>query len=458
MAVSYECRQTLPAFTFSYPPDWRLDTSQVAPNQGRLVLATEDGGAELVISWGPATTLPAVLQQVLAPYPRHQLGPNQRSTVNWISWQEAQAQVWKDVRAAHGDQVAVRHASRSGASWSIVTRVAAAQATRRRSALELILKSFAFMPGATPPEPGWRHHRYMANAVEFAFNQPGHLDVVPEVRGEDGTCRLEFPGGGSFIAAWGPALDGARYLDALYHGYREHALVLERPGLRLRSGTWSELSFDGLRAPVSGWDAGGAQQERGRFRHGSNAGLGWVIGYLLPHATLGALQPWADRMLASMRILGLQDAPQDEVGEGRGLMLELGTELGLVSAPRASLEWVSLADRITQELPVMRVLLAYEGVLLPHLAVRAHPEMAPYGYRIRLGGQTLLERDLLKGDHEPLAQILEELRAETPRLDGILTPRIARPELIQQLFPRSPNAYEKLRALRPELALPALPS
>lgn len=452
MAVSYECRATLPAFTIAYPPDWRLTTEQAVPNQGRIVLDTE--GAQVIVGWGPATTLQNLLTEALEGAVRHEVGPAQRATVNWISWQEIPVQVWKEARAAQPDKLAIRLTQRNGASWHVIYRLAAAQAIRRKPALDAILRSLSFLSGQAVPEPSWRHHRYMANAVEFAFNHPSRYDVLPEVQGEEGTCMVQLPDEGRFFIKWGPQLDAVRYLEQGRMQYREFAMLLERPDLRLRNGTWNEVVFDGLRMPISGWGDGRPAYERGRYRHGENGGLTWLMGYSLPHSVLGAVQPLADRMLASMRILGLQDALPEETAEARGVQLELGAELALCFAPRATHEPVAIAERLVQEIPLLRVLLAYEGHLLPHLPVKEHPGAPLFGWRIRLGSQCLVERDVLKGDFEPLGQILEDLRLEAPKLDGMLTPRLSRPELVQQLFPRAPNAYEKLRGLRPELQLP----
>jgi hypothetical protein len=99
--------------------------------------------------------------------------------------------------------------------------------------------------------------------------------------------------------------------------------------------------------------------------------------------------------------------------------------------------------------------MAYEGLLLPHLTVAQGSGAPLFGWRLRAGSQCLIERDLGKGALDPLVQVVEVMRGETARLDALLTPRLARPELVQQLFPRSPHAYERLRALRPELNLPA---
>ena len=454
--LSYECRTTLPCFAVEYPSDWLLDTSRAFPNQGAVELTTEDLGASVTIEWGPSLSPQGELENASVRYSRHELVHQQRVSSEGIAWSEVVYQGWRDSRTPTPDRVCARFTQRSGTIWRVSYRLNGATGARRRPAVEGILKRFHFLNGLEAVDAPWRHTRYMASVQEFAFNHPSAWDVVPEVTGETGACTVTLPEGGSFQVAWGRPQTMADFIQKARLEYRDFVPVLERPGLVLRSGAWDELVFDATRAPADAWQATRPQTERGRFRFGMAGGLPWVVGYQLPHDRLAEVAPCFDRMLASMRILGTQDLGHlGESPEPRGLQLELGLELALCLSLKQSLEPLPFADRLAQELHLLRVTLAYEGLLVPHLALCQGPEAPVFGWRLRAGNQILVERDLGKGALDPLILVIEAIRAETPRLDALLTPRLARPELVQQLFPRSPHAYERLRALRPELNLPA---
>lgn len=328
--------------------------------------------------------------------------------------------------------------------------------SRRRPAVEAILKRFKFLPSKPPNEGAWRHHRYMADALEFAFNHPAAWDVVPYVQGGAGTCSVELPDGGTFLAQWGPQVPADRFLDQQRMKYREFNVLLQRPGLALKNGTWDEVIVDGKIAPSSDWSGEEARYERGRYRFGTLSGMAWILGYTVSHDKLAALQPSLDRMLASMRILGMAPQSPGEVPPAKGLCLDIGLEMAASLAARPVFEATPFIDRLSDELQVLRTLLALEGLLLPPLTVRPHPELPAFGYRVGSGHQSFCERDFGKDDIDPLTRLLEELRTEAGKLDSLFTPRLARPDLVAQLFPRAPNAYEKLRSLRPELQLPPL--
>lgn len=454
--LSYECRSTLPCFAIEYPSDWLLDTSRATPNQGAVELSSEDLGGVITIEWGPALSPQAELENASQRYARHELIQQQRVSFEGIAWSEVVYHGWKDARTPQPDRLCARYTQRAGLIWRVAYRLNGATGARRRPAAEGILKRFHFLNGVDAQAPAWRHHRYMASVQEFAFNHPSDWNVVPDVTGDAGTCTVTLPEGGTFQVAWGRPQTMAEFQQKARLEYRELVPLLERPGLALRSGTWDELIFDATRSVGDAWSDARPQKERGRYRFGMVGGLPWVIGYQLPHERLAEIAPSFDRMLASMRILGTQDIGHlPEPSEARGLQLELGLELALCLSLRQNLEPVGFADRLAQELHLLRVLMAYEGLLVPHLTFGQGPEVAAFGWRLRAGSQTLAEQDLGKGSLDPLVQVVEALRKETPRLDSLLTPRLARPELVQQLFPRAPHAYERLRALRPELNLPA---
>ncbi len=454
--LSYECRSTLPCFAIEYPSDWLLETSHATPNQGAVELSTEDLGGSVTIEWGPSLSPHGELENAAARYARHEVVQQQRVTSEGIAWSEVVYHGWKDARTPQPDRLCARFTQRAGIIWRVAYRLNGAAGARRRPAAEGILKRFHFLNGLDAHEPAWRHHRYMASVQEFAFNHPSTWDVVPDVNGATGSCVVTLPEGGVFQVAWGQPQSLGEFSQRARLDYRNFVPLLERPGLILRSGTWDELVFDGTSVSGDAWSGERPRTERGRYRFGMVGGLPWVIGYRIPHERLAEVAPSFDRMLASMRILGTQElAPFPEPPESRGLQLELGLELALCPSLRQNLEPVPFADRLAQELHLLRVLMAYEGLLLPHMGISQGPEAPVFGWRLRAGTQTLAERDLGKGALDPLVQLVEALRGETPRLDALLTPRLARPELVQQLFPRSPNAYERLRSLRPELNLPA---
>lgn len=452
--LTYECHATLPGFSVEYPPDWRVDAAMVAPNQGRLVLALEDQSASVVVEWGPALTPQSILDEAERHFTRHEILSRQRVASEGIVWSELVYQGWKEAREPQPDRVCARLTQRSALIWRIGYRLNGAMGSRRRPAVEAILKRFKFLPSRPPNESAWRHHRYMADTLEFAFNHPSAWDVVPAVQGGAGTCTVDLPGGGRFLAQWGPQLPADRFLDQQRMAYREFSVLLQRPGMAFKSGTWDEVFFEGRIAPASDWSGEAARVERGRYRFGVLNGMAWILGYTVGLDQLAAFQPSLDRMLASMRILGLAPAPGEGVPPAKGLTLDLGVELAAVLPARAAFDATAFADRLGEELQVLRPLLAYEGLLLPPLSVRLNPELPAFGYRIGSAHQAFCERDLGKDDIDPLTRLLEELRCEAPRLDALFTPRLARPDLVAQLFPRAPNAYEKLRSLRPELQLP----
>lgn len=455
--LSYECHATLPGFAVEYPPEWRVDASMVAPNEGRLVLSLEDQSASVVIEWGPGLTPQAILDEAASRFTRHEILSKQRVASEGILWSELIYQGWKDARDPLPDRVCARLTQRSATIWRIGYRLGGAMGSRRRPAVEAILKRFKFLPSRPPNEGAWRHHRYMADTLEFAFNHPAAWDVVPAVQGGAGTCTVELPGGGVFIAQWGPQLPADRFLDQQRMKYREFNVLMERPGLVLKSGTWDEVIVEGKIAPSSDWSGEVARFERGRYRFGVLSGMAWILGYTVSHDQLVALQPSLDRMLASMRILGMAaQVPGEPLPPAKGLVLEVGQELAASLPARTPFEATGYVERLTEELHLLRTLLAYEGLLLPPLSVRAHPDLAAFAYRVVSANQTFLERDLGKDDIDPLTRLVEELRTEAGRLDALFTPRLARPDLVAQLFPRTPNAYEKLRSLRPELQLPPL--
>ncbi|MNR81268.1 hypothetical protein D3C86_265730 [compost metagenome] len=454
--LSYECRATLPCFAIEYPSDWLLDTSRAKPNQGAIELSSEDLGGVVTIEWGPALSPQGELENASQRYSRHEVVQQQRVSFEGIAWSEVVYHGWKDARTPQPDRLCARFTQRAGMIWRVAYRLNGAAGARRRPAAEGILKRFHFLKGVDAHEAHWRHHRYMASVQEFAFNHPSDWNVVPEVSGETGACTVTPPAGGSFQVSWGRPQTMAEFMQKERLDFREFTPLLERPGLVLRSGTWDELVFDGTRVSGDAWSEERPKKVRGRYRFGMAGGMAWVIGYRLPHEQLAEVSPSFDRMLASMRILGTQElAHLPEMPEGRGLQLELGMELALCTSLRQNLEPVAFGDRLAQELHLLRVLMAYEGLLVPHLTIVQSPDAPVFGWRLRAGSQNLVERDLGKGGLDPLVQVLEGMRNETPRLDGLLTPRLARPELVQQLFPRSPHAYERLRALRPELNLPA---
>lgn len=454
--LSYECRTAYPCFAVAYPSDWLLDTSRAFPNQGSVELSTEDLSASVTVEWGPSLSPQAELELAGSRYNRHEVLQQQRLNLEGAAWSEVVYQGWKDQRTPTPDRVCARFTQRSGTIWRVSYRLGSAGGSRRRPAAESILNHFRFLNGLEPLDTAWRHHRYMASAQEFAFNHPAEWDVVPAVSGDRGSCSVTLPEGGVFQVSWGHPQTMEEFLKQARLDYREVVPLLERPGLALRSGVWDEVVFDGTRASADAWSAARPEIERGRFRFGKVGGQSWVMGYRLPHARLAEIAPSFDRMLASMRILGMQDAATGDSPEPRGLQLELGSELALCLSLRQSLEPVAFADRLAQEIHLLRVTLAYEGLLVPHMALCQGPHAPAFGWRLRAGNQVLIERDLAKGALDPMVLIIEALRSETPRLDALLTPRLARPELVQQLFPRSPNAYERLRALRPELNLPAI--
>lgn len=455
--LTYECHTTLPSFSIEYPPDWRVETGMVAPNQGRVVLSLADQSASVVIEWGPGLTPQAIMDEADRTFARHEILTKQRVATEGVIWSELVYQGWKDGRDPQPDRVCVRLAQRSATIWRIGYRLGGAMGSRRRPAVEAILKRFKFLGSRPPNEGAWRPHRYMADALEFAFNHPAAWDVVPTVQAGTGTCSVELPGGGIFMAQWGPQLPADRFLDQQRMKYREFDVRLQRPGLRLKNGTWDEVVFDGKIAPSSEWSGEGARFERGRYRFGVQSGMAWILGYTVSQDKLAALQPSLDRMLASMRILGMNvPAPGEVPPPSRGLHLDLGIELAASLPAKAVFEESAFSERLAEEMHLLRTVLAYEGLLLPPLSVRSHPELPPYGYRIGSAQQTLCERDLGKDDIDPMTRLLEELRTEAGRLDALFTPHLARPELVAQLFPRVPNAYEKLRSLRPELQLPPL--
>ncbi len=454
--LSYECHATLPCFAIEYPSDWLLDTSRATPNQGSLELTTDDLGASITIEWGPALSPHGELEHAASRYARHEVVQQQRVSTEGIAWSEVVYQGWKDARSPQPDRLCARFTQRAGIIWRVSYRLNGATGVRRRPAAEGILKRFHFLNGIDAQSPSWRHHRYMASVQEFAFNHPSDWNVVPDVDGATGDCKVSLPEGGTFRAAWGRPQTMAEFMQKTRLEYRDFVPLLERPGLALRTGTWDELVFDGTRVSGDAWSGERRQTERGRYRFGMVGGLPWVIGYLLPHDRLAEFAPSFDRMLASMRILGTQEIAQlADAPEPRGLQLELGLELALCLTLKQTMEPMAFADRLAQELHLLRVLMAYDGLLLPHVVICQGPDAPVFGWRLRAGNQVLVERDLGKGALDPLAQVVEAMRNETTRLDALLTPRLARPELVQQLFPRSPNAYERLRALRPELNLPA---
>lgn len=454
--LSYECHATLPCFAIEYPSDWLLDASRATPNQGSIVLSTDDLGGSITIEWGPALSPQGELEHAASRYARHEVTQQQRVSTEGIAWSEVVYQGWKDARTPQPDRVCARFTQRAGTIWRVSYRLNGAAGARRRPAAEGILKRFHFLNGRDAQSASWRHHRYMASVQEFAFNHPSDWNVVPSVEGTTGDCTVSLPEGGTFQVAWGRPQTMAEFAQKTRRDYHDFVPLLERPGLALRTGTWDELVFDGTRVSGDAWSGERRQTERGRYRFGMIGGLPWVIGYLLPLERLAEFAPSFDRMLASMRILGTQDIAHLADGpEPRGLQLELGLELALCLSLKQTLEPVAFADRLAQEVHLLRVLMAYEGLLLPHLTICQGPDAPVFGWRLRAGTQTLVERDLGKGALDPLVQVVEAIRNETARLDGLLTPRLARPELVQQLFPRSPHAYERLRALRPELNLPA---
>jgi hypothetical protein len=459
--LSYECRATLPCFALEYPSEWLLDASRATPNQGCVELATEDLGGVITIEWGPALSPQGELENASLRYARHEMLQQQRVSSEGIAWSEVVYQGWKDARTSQPDRLCARFTHRAGLIWRVAYRLNGASGARRRPAAEGIMKRFRFMNGVEALDPAWRHHRYMASVQEFAFNHPGDWHVVPEVEGETGSCTISLPAGGVFHVNWGQPHGGqpqsmAEFVRQARLDYHDFAVLMERPALHLRSGTWDELVFDATLTPANSWSDERPKKERGRYRFGLAGGIPWVMGYRLPQARLAEVAPSFDRMLASMRILGMQEsAPPSEGTEPRGLQLELGAELALCPSLNQTLEPVSFGDRLAQELHLLRVLMAYEGLLLPHLTVAQGSGAPLFGWRLRAGSQCLIERDLGKGALDPLVQVVEVMRGETARLDALLTPRLARPELVQQLFPRSPHAYERLRALRPELNLPA---
>lgn len=453
--LSYECRQTLPCFSIEYPSDWLLEASRAAPNQGAVELTSEDLGGRVTIEWGPALSPQGELEGAAARYARHEVLQQQRVSQDGVAWSEVVYHGWKDARSPQPDRLCARYTQRAGTIWRVSYRLDGASGSRRRPAAEGILKRFRFLTGVEANEPAWRHHRYMASVQEFAFHHPSDWDVVPAVEGQAGTCTVTPPEGGSFQVEWGRSLTMADFLQQARVEYRELAPLLERPGLMLRSGTWDEVIFDGTRASADAWGGERPETERARFRIGMAGGLPWIMGYRIPHERLAEIGPSFDRMLASLRILGTQELPPLPEGqESRGLQLELGLEMALCLTLKQNLEPMPFAERLLQELHLLRVLMAYEGLLLPHIAITQGPEAPLFGWRLRAGSQILSEHDLGKGAFEPLALVVEAMRAETARLDALLTPRLARPELVQQLFPRSPHAYERLRARRPELNLP----
>lgn len=455
--LTYECNATLPGFSVEYPPDWRVDASMVEPNQGRLVLSLEDQSATVVVEWGPALTPQSILEEAERQFVRHEILTKQRVATEGILWSELVYQGWKDARAAQPDRVCARLSQRSTTFWRIGYHLNGALGSRRRPAVEAILKRFKFLPPKPPNEGAWRHHRYMADSLEFAFNHPSAWDVVPAVQGGAGTCTVDLPGGGSFLVQWGPQLPADRFLDQHRMKYREFTVLLQRPDLALKNGTWNEVFFDGKIAPSSDWSGEVARMERGRYRFGILNGMAWILGYTVSHEKLAALQPSLDRMLASMRILGMApQVPGDGVAPPKGLSLDVGIEMAVSLPAKPGFEATGFVDRLTEELPLLRTLLAYEGVLLPPMSVRVNPELTAFGYRIGSASQAFVERDLGKDDIDPMTRLLEELRSEASKLDALFTPRLARPDLVAQLFPRAPNAYEKLRSLRPELQLPPL--
>lgn len=455
--LTYECHATLPGFSIDYPPDWRVDASMVAPNQGALTLSLADQSASVVIEWGPGLTPQAIMDEAASGFARHEILSRQRLATEGIIWSELVYQGWKDGRDPQPDRVCARLTQRSATIWRIGYRLGGSMGSRRRPAVEAILKRFKFLPSRPTNEGAWRHHRYMADTVEFAFNHPAAWDVVPAVQTGAGTCTVELPGGGRFLAQWAPQLPADRFLDQERMKYREFDVLLQRPNLQLRNGTWDEAVFDGKIAPSSEWSGEGERRERGRYRFGILSGMAWILGYTVSHDRLAALQPSLDRMLASMRILGMNaGAPGEVPPASKGLHLEIGLEMAACLPARTAFEATAFGDRLSEEMHLLRTLLAYEGLLLPPLTVRSHPELPAFGYRIGSAQQTVCERDLGKDDIDPLTRLLEELRTEASRLDALFTPRLARPELVAQLFPRAPNAYEKLRSLRPELQLPPL--
>lgn len=456
--LSYECHASLPPFGLSYPADWLLDESRARPNRGSVEITAEDYGGTVTVEWGPDLSPHGELELAASRFSRHEVVQQQRVMSEGVAWSELVYHAWPDAKAQAPDRCFARFTQRSGLIWRVAYRLMGATGARRRPAAEAIAQHFHFLPTATPaPDVAWRHHRFMAGSQEFAFNHPAAWEVVPEVQGEVGSCSVTSPEGGVFQVRWGRAETAESLAQRLRQEYREVSFLLDRPGLLLPSGTWAERVFDGTRQTTDAWGSEQPQPERGRLRFGRTGGVDWVLGYRLPHATLAEEAPAFERMLASMRILGTQElARLPEPPEPRGIQLELGLELALALTLRQGLQPVGLFERLTPELQVLRTMMAHEGYLLPHLAVVAHPEAPLFGYRLRAGGQGLLERDLSKSEFEPLVQILEELRHETPRLDALLTPRLARPERVQELFPRAPKAYEHLRALRPELNLPPL--
>ncbi|GEM_PF-4370176 len=457
--LSYECRATLPCFSIEYPSDWLLDNSHAKPNQGYIELSTEDLGGSVTIEWGPALSPQGELDNLASRYSRHEILQHQRVSCEGIAWSEVIYQAWKDARTPQPDRLCARFTQRGGTIWRIAYRLNGTAGARRRPTAENILRRFHFLNGQNPSEPAWRHHRYMASVQEFAFNHPSDWNVVPDVTGNEGSCTVDLSEGGSFFVRWGQPQTMAEFAQKARLDYHKFVPLLERHAVALRSGAWDEIVFDATATASDAWSAERPRIERGRYRFGNAGGLPWVMGYRLPHERLAEISPSFDRMLASMRILGTQDiAHLPETPESRGLQLELGCELALCLSLKQTLEPMPFADRLTPELHLLRVLMAHEGLLLPHLGLCQSAEAPAFGWRLRAGSQTLVERDLGKGAFDPLVQVLEALRNETPRLDALLTPRLARPELVQQLFPRSPNAYERLRVLRPELNLPALGS
>ncbi|HEY9855087.1 MAG TPA: hypothetical protein V6D05_05060 [Stenomitos sp.] len=455
--VTYDCQATLPGFSLEYPPEWRVDGGMVAPNQGRLVLSLDDQSATVVVEWGPGLTPQGILDEAEQAFVRHEIVAKQRVATEGILWSELVYQGWKEARDPQPDRVCARLTQRSGTIWRIGYRLAGAMGSRRRPVVESILKRFRFLPARPPNEGSWRHHRYMADTLEFAFNHPTVWDVVPAVQGGSGACSVELPGGGTFLAQWGPQLPADRFLDQQRMAYREFNLLLERPRLALKSGTWDEFFFDGKMAPASDWSGEAPRLDRGRYRFGILSGMAWILGYTVPHDQLAIWQPTLDRMMASMRILGqAPQSPGEPLPLAKGLSLDLGIEMAATLPAKSPFEATPFVERLNEELQLLRTMLAYEGVLLPPLSVRANPELPAFGYRIAGGNQVFAERDLGKDDVDPLTRMLEEIRSEATKLDGLFTPRLARPDLVAQLFPRAPNAYEKLRSLRPELQLPPL--
>lgn len=460
--LSYECRVTLPCFAIEYPADWVLDTSHATPNQGYVELATADLGGVVTIEWGPGLSPQGELEQANSRYARHEMLQQQRLSHEGIAWSEVIYQGWKDSRTPQPDRLSARFTQRSGLIWRAAYRLNGATGARRRSAAESIIKRFRFLNGQEVQDPAWRHHRYMAATQEFAFNHPGDWHVVPEVEGNAGSCTVTLSEGGVFQVSWGQSHGGgpqtmAEFARQARLDYREFAVILERPGLQLRSGAWDELLFDATVAPADSWSETRPEKLRGRYRFGMAGGIPWVMGYRLPQGQLATTGPSFDRMMASMRILGMQESARLPASpESRGLQLELGLELALCPSLNQAQAAVGFGERLAQELHMLRVMMAYEGLLLPHLGIVRSPDASLFGWRLRAGKDTLVERDLGKGALDPLVQVVEVMRSETARLDGLLTPRLARPELVQQLFPRSPHAYERLRTLRPELNLPAL--